>query len=306
MTEPLNQPTPTFETRVFLHGVGSYVPHEDGNKLLVLFPDQDHAMERGIQAPEGGEICRHHMVVQMDARALDPSLPPNLWLTLDVAKHWIGFSSDSEELMNLEEGRIDGLADIETLLAGAGGGAPSGLDPRALPGAAFDSRLLAAGFYASQGAVGPSGEYQGPFQVGSAGQGWGEDRTLSSVIRVELGEIHQFSLKLRPFSPASAPVSAIPLHPVAGELEVWIRHFCDLEKPDPQLHEPDPGELDADFVLNYALLEDLESLLENGPDRLPVPRVSSSWERGVTSAGKPRQCMGYLDAARSFSDPMTS
>lgn len=305
MPEPGTQPALSFETRIFLHGVASYVPHEDLDKLLVLFPDQDHAVERGIRAPEGGEICRHYMVVQMDARALDPSLPPNLWLTLDVAKHWIGVSSDSGVSMDLKQG-IDGLADVHTL-SGAGLGSSSSLDRRALPGSTFEPRLLAAGFFADTGAVSPSGQYQGPFQIGSvSGQGWGEDRTLSSVIRVELDKVGRFALNLRPFGSHKGPVSTIELHPVDGKLDVWIRHFCDLEKPNPNRHEPEPEKLDADFVLNYALRADLERLLKRGADRLPVPRVSSNWRRGGHIAGKPRQCMGYLESATYFLNPMTT
>lgn len=292
-----------FEARIFVHGVANFVPHTDGTKLLALFPDQEYAMERGIEAPQGGEICKHYMVVQMDARLLDPRLPPNLWLTLDVAKHWIGFESNSQQSMMLKDGQIDGLTQIETLLGGAGT-ASSALDQKALPGPGFDPRLLSAGFFADKGAVGPSGEYQGPFELSSgAGNGWGEPRRLSSVIRLELGEVGRFALKLLPFGAPPEKVSRIVLHPLSDTLDVWVRHFCDLEKPDPDRNPPEPGDLDADFVLNYALRADLAGLLEAGKGRLRVPRVSSNWKRGGDVAGKPRQCMGALSSAMSFATP---
>ena len=293
-----------FEARIFVHGVANFVPHTDGTKLLALFPDQRYAMERGIQAPAGGKICKHYMVVQMDARVLDPRLPPKLWLTLDVAKHWIGFESDHAQAMNLGDGGIDGLTPLDAVLDEAGLASSAALDRRALPGPQFDPRLLSGGFFAHAGLVGPSAEYQGPFEMRTRAGGWEPPRILSSVMRVEPGPVGRFALKLLPFGAPPEDVARIDLHPLGDTLDVWVRHFCDLDRPDPDRDVPEPGDLDADFVLNYALREDLQALLERGGGRLEVPRVSRNWRRGGDVAGKPRQCMGALSAAESFPSPM--
>lgn len=292
-----------FEARILVHGVANFVPHTDGTKLLALFPDQAYAMDRGIRAPEGGEICKHYMVVQMDARVLDPRLPPKLWLTLEVAKHWIGFESDDPKPMELKEGKIDGLTQMESLLEGAGFAGSPTLDRRALPGSDFDSRLLAAGFFADAGRVSPAAEFQGPFEMrASGGGGWKEVGELSSVMRLELGTVGRFALKLLPFGAPPEDIATIELHPLGDTLDVWVRHFCDLDRPDPNRDVPKPRELDADFVLNYALREGLEDLIEQGMP-LEVPRVADNWKEGGSVAGKPRQCMGALSSARSFMKP---
>lgn len=293
----------SFEARILVHGVANFVPHTDGTRLLALFPDQAYAMERGIRAPEGGEICKHYMVVQMDARVLDPSLPPERWLTLEVAKNWIGFESDDPVPMDLKDGKIAGLMQVDTLLEGAGLAASSALDRRALPGPDFDSRLLAAGFFADAGLVGPAADYQGPFEMRAAGGGgWQEVGQLSSVMRLELGTVSRFALKLLPFGAPPADIATIELHPLGDTLDLWVRHSCDLDRPDPNRDVPKPRDLDADFVLNYALREGLEGLIKQGMP-LEVPRVADNWIEGGSVAGKPRQCMGALSSARSFLNP---
>jgi hypothetical protein len=114
--------------------------------------------------------------------------------------------------------------------------------------------------------------------------------------------VGRFALKLVPFGAPPAELSVLPLHPIGDTLDVWVRHFCDLDEPDPDRDLPEPGDVDADFVLNYALREDLQALLDQGGP-LEVPRIPDNWRRGGDVAGKPHQCMGSLSNALSFSAP---
>lgn len=292
-----------FTARILIQGAATYVPHENLDKLLVLFPDQEHAIARGVEEPGGTEMCRHLAVVQLDARALDPGLPEGLWLSLDVAKHWVGFESDSEEAMNLEDGKIEGLAPVETILEKVGLSAYAALDARALPGPKMDPDLLKAGVFLNAGKVGPLGAYQGTFNWWSTAEGTAaEEIELSSVIRVELGDVSSLRLKLRPFG--GDALKPIDLHSPGLELDVWVRHFCDLERPDPNKRIPTGGEPDPDFVLNYALRKDLEALLAAGKDRLPIPVIPKNWQEGSNIGGDPRQCTPSLNSEADFVQPL--
>jgi hypothetical protein len=87
----------TFKAKLCIQGVGSYVPHLNGDQMLVLFPDQAHNDVTTLPRPSGEEICAHYAVVQMDARILEPA-SPKLLLSLDVQKHWIRFEVSGSPL----------------------------------------------------------------------------------------------------------------------------------------------------------------------------------------------------------------
>jgi len=292
-----------FQVRIYIQGVANFIPHSDGKSLLVLFPDQEEALRRGMKTPGDRELCRHYAVVQMDSRSFDPSLP-RLWLTLDVEKNWVGFKSDSNVLMELSDDTpISGLLSLEEILEAVQLGAFSELDKRALPGPSLDSSLLKGGLFLDAGVLGAESKYQGAFAFRTVGGGsLGLSRNMSSVIRVELGDVTDLVLTLRPF--AGGEPSSIPLRPIGDELDVWVRHFCDLREPDPEREVPKVGELDDDFVLNYALRQGLAELVtgDNGK-LLPVPEVPASWIKGGPIGGDPHQCMPSGQAARSFDNP---
>lgn len=290
----------TFEATLYIQGVANFVPHENGDSLLVLFPEQERAIDRGIPRPGDEEICRHYAVVQIDSRCLVPEMP-RLWLTLDLAGHWVGFESDSQVEMELDQNPIRGVASLEELLERVQLGGFTGIDPSALPGSGIDPDLLAAGLVLNGGRLRPDSDYEGEFTFQTLGKGGaGLTQDLTSVVKAELGNVGHVTMKLRPL--AGGETTRIPLRPVGDTLGIWIRHFCDLREPDPRRETPEAGQLDADFVLNYALREDLPGLLQSAP-LLPIPQVPASWVAGGPIGGDPHQCMPSQEAARAFDDP---
>lgn len=298
-----------FPAKLFIQGVGSYVPHEDDKHLLVLFPDQAHDDVGKLPRPPGQKICDHYAVVQMDAQHFGPA-DPGLWLSLDVAKYWIGIAAPGSDVMNDVDRQLGTcLPPLKDVLAKVRLQAFAGLNPQVFPGAQ-DAELdrLKAGLFLDRGAVKPATYYKSNIEFawsnGSdlGGNGYPMD-DATSVVEVELGQVSELNLRLRPFG--QSELSPIPLRPVDGKVEIWIRHFCDPTKPDPQTHDPRPGSLDADFALVYALREDVDGLVQGGKRRLPLPRVrrSASEARRGPRGGKPRQCMGDLEVATAFPSP---
>jgi len=297
----------TFKARVFIQGAGCYVPHVDADKLLVLFPNHNHSRVADVAVPHTGAICDHHFVVQFDARCLNSSLPPGLWTSFDLCDHWVGFDTDSQQAMQLPNGTVPGPPSILEMLTKVGLGGLATLNPRALPGGNFQPELLVGGFYAEQGAISPHSSYEGAFQLRTRnGAAVANSRaTFASVVRLELGEVNHFDLTLRSFDGNSD--LSVPLSPPTGNLDVWIRYFCDLRRPDPARNIPQPGDLDVDFVMAYLLRKDLDQVLDNQVrGRLPVPEVRGSWQDGGTIGGDPRRCMGPVEQPLAFSSPLDS
>lgn len=295
----------TFDARIFIHGVANFIPHKEGDKLLVLFPDQEEALQRGMKTPGERELCRHYAVVQMDSRCLDPELP-RLWLTLDIDKHWLSIESDSTVPMNLsDEEPISGLLRLGEILEKVQLGAFTELDERALPGPGFDPSLVKGGLYLDAGILGAESKYQGAFTFRTVGGGsLGLTHDMSSVIRVELGQVSDLRLTTRPLT--GGEPSTFPLQPVGDELHLWVRHFCDLREPDPEREVPTVGKLDDDFILNYALQRDLPHLLESNAHLLPLPEVPASWVKGGPIGGDPHECMPARQGSQSFNKPTKS
>jgi hypothetical protein len=83
--------------------------------MLVLFPDQDRANERGLRNLRGDPICRHHAAVQFSARYLEnqamPQGLPDAWTTIDISGLWVGFSATPrlEPRLAEEDGQVPGV-----------------------------------------------------------------------------------------------------------------------------------------------------------------------------------------------------
>lgn len=306
----------SFEARLYIQGVGVYVPHDKRPEMLVLFPSQEEAHKRGLRDLHGNPICRHHAVVQFDARCLGnlAELPPMYlepWTTLDVSGHWLGFQAE----------RADGTAVPSFRMAGNNGvpGVPHltdvvrnfkvpvnpALNPDAWPGKSPVAEILKAGLFIDAGILSSYAEYEGLFRFGgptNRDEIDKDDRRYSSVLKLELGQVDSFKLRFRAFD--SEDVKELVLTPPWNELEVWVRHFCDLSRPDLDRELPEAGESDIDFTLNYALLEDLGKLLDNLQySEIPVPRVSTSWVHGGPIGLEPRKCNGIGGDAKDFQSP---
>ena len=274
-----------FEARLYIQGVSVYVPHPERPEVLVLFPDQEQANQRGLRDLKGDPICHHHAVVQFSSRYLEnaaTSRLPDAWTTIDISSLWVGFSTDSkvETRLTRDDGRVAGvpyLPEALELIKQPAAPLSSSLAPQAYPGQNAEAQFLKAGLLLDAGVLSPYAEYEGLFRF----EGTRDDRKYSSVLKLELGEVEHFALRFRPFG--SAETFELALTPPWDELEVWVRHFCDLEKPDPNRILPKAGAPDVDFALNYSLLENLEAVLQACGNVLPIPHISTSWEIGRAS-----------------------
>jgi hypothetical protein len=319
----------SFETRLYIQGVGIYVPHDQRNELLVLFPNQERAHERGLRDLQDQPICRHHAVVQFNSRYLEERSPSPLaemrlskaWTTLDVSGMWVGFSAEPALAPRLAvDGRVPGVPHLPELLHELEPADPldPSLAPQVWPGQVSEADFLKAGLFLHAGVLSPYMEYEGLFRFHRLNEardrrtrrGWKTrrtrnnrlDRKYASVLKLELGQVERFALRFRLFG--SGETFELPLHSPWDELEIWIRHFCDLAWPDPDRELPEAGDADVDFVLNYALLQNLDVLLQKWGNNLPVPTVSPSWARGGPIGLEPRKCMGGGSGQYSFSRPL--
>jgi hypothetical protein len=299
----------SFEARLYIQGVSVYVPHPERPEVLVLFPDQERANQRGLRDLKGEKICHHQAAVQFSSRYLEnaaTSRLPDAWTTMDISGMWVGFSTDSTVAPRLtrDDGRVAGVPYLPEALSlikqPALSAAPldSSLAPQAYTGQTTEAQFLKAGLLLDAGILSPYAEYEGLFRFA----GTREDRKYSSVLKLELGPVNHFTLRFRPFG--SEEIFQLPLTPPWDELEVWVRHFCDLEKPDPNRILPEPGEADVDFALNYALLRDLEAVLQACGNVLPIPHISTSWARGGPIGLEPRKCMGSGSQSLQFQRPV--
>lgn len=306
------------EVRLYIQGVGVYVPHVDRSKMLVLFPNQEQAHKRGLRDSDGNPICRHHAVVQFDARCLInlPDFPPGLsepWTTLDLSGHWLGFQADGGEIPQFRlagNNSVPGVPYLPDICNNFKIPVASSLDGGAWPGGSSVAELLEAGLFIDAGILSSYAEYEGLFRFdGQTRRAWigggKADLKYSSVLKLELGKVDSFKLRFRAFD--STDIVELPLHSPWNELEVWVRHFCDLSRPDLDQELPEAGESDVDFVLNYALLEQLDYLVKNLQySEFPVPRMSTSWVHGGPIGLEPRRCNGVGTDEKDFSNPFAS
>lgn len=319
----------SFEARLYIQGVGVYVPNKEKpeSKMLVLFPNQEKASERGIRDSKGNPVCRHHAVVQFDPRCFASAALeglPNAWTTIDLSGMWLRFTAEPPLAPRLTvDGRVPGVPSMPEILRKqipGSGAQPSpldlSLDPRTRPDSGSVAELLRAGLFLDAGVLSPYAEFEGLYRFldsskkvspnGANGHKRApgsrptpDDHKLSSVLKLELGRVESFTLHFQPFGTQAKHSFDLPLHPPSDsdgepwdELEVWVRHFCDLDRPDPDGKTAEPGEEDVDFALNYMLLERLSDVLKALGNVLPVPSISSSWGRGGLIGSEARKCMG--------------
>jgi hypothetical protein len=294
-----------FYARIFIQGTGVYVPHDTGTSLLVLFPDWKRANDLGLRDANhpARAICKHHAVVQYDARE-SPSAP-EAWRSLSCQGYWIEVESDSAaQPMTVSPNGIYGAPRLNEVAADAGLAIGDAVDKNLLAGKGEPSKLLAAGLYLDRGVLSPSSEYLGAwrFPRGQGGRVRARDDLFTSVMHLELGSVTYLKLRLRPLKGSSSKI--IEPRPVGDELDVWIRHFCKVdERP---LTEDDTCEFaaaDADFALNFALASKFAQVIA----RLPVPTPIRSWgegERGGPIGGDCHSCMCSGTHGTAFTWPM--
>jgi hypothetical protein len=290
----------TFEAKLFIQGVGCYVPHENDEEMLVLFPEQRHADVKKLEKL-GHTICKHYAVVQLESRSL--GIPgPTRWTTLDVDKCWIGVDPGGASGMSgVNAELLRNLPAMVEALGAADHGKHSPFRADVLPGKGGVAKRLKGGLYLRQGDIKPVSGYQSALDFrwsdGSLLPGTYKP-TASGVLEVDFGPVDSFALRLRPFG--GAP-SSIPLEPGEnGWLEVWVRHFCDLDEPKPPTRQATEAP-DGDYLLTYALRKNLTALLSATQNKAPIP-----YSKSFLDGGKPRQCMGELEAPTDFNDPFSA
>ncbi len=273
-----------FYATIYVQGAANWIPHTDGSKVLVMFPDSEVATNelKLTTALHGEPLCHHYAVVQSDARNL--GLPIDAWIGFDVTGNWLKF--DAQGADPLVAGNLPGLAPLEAVLKSVG--------KTFSPWDGSTQRARAA-LVLDQGRVEPDGEYleEYTFSAGDppiTGQ-------YSNVHRVELGLVTGLSLRMRQFGTQEDQVLEFTAPPSdsdgPGEVEVWMRHFCRLDKPlSPPPAEIGPA-LDPEFTLNWAFQS--QSVIQVAAE-LPFPLAPDT-------GGETRHCMGTQDPPLAFQDP---
>lgn len=285
--QPLQTEVIPFNAKIYVQGVGNWMPHADGTKALVLFPDSDIANDE-LQlrtALHGGPLCPHHAVIQCDSQHL--GLPiADAWTTLDVAGHWLRF--EAEGAAPLVAGDLAGLPKLEAVLASVG----KTFSPLPLLQSVQRAR---AGLVLHQGVVEPDADYleEYTFTVGAKPV----TGHFSNVHRLELGLVTGLSLRLRQFGTQEDRILDFSPPPSndgkPGELVVWMRHFCKLDKPQsPPPPKVGPA-LDPDFTLNWTF--QAQEIIADAA-QLPFPLAPDS-------GGSTRRCMGAQTPSLTFPDP---
>lgn len=295
-----------FEARIFIQGTGVYVPHEDRQRVLVLFPNWQRTHDLGLRDPTDPTrpICRHHAVVQLDARNLSPSAA-EAWLTYFCQGRWIGVESDSQVEMQVamrpNDQGILGMPQIEEVATRAGLQLGEAVQQDLLDGTGDPAELLATGLYLDRGALSPSSEYQGAWRFTHRNRRIEVEDYYASVMKLELGTVNRFALRFRSFD--SGGEETLELHPIGDELDVWIRHYCKVEeRPKAEDETCELANPDVDFALNFALASQFEQILSE----LPVPVPIRSWgegEEGGPIGGDCHRCMCGGTNGNAFAIP---
>lgn len=290
-----------FEARVYIQGVGVYVPHANGRELVVLFPSSAKANAAKHRDANGDEFREHRAVVQYRHYFRDRKASLEQWVTHRIDNCWISFAAKNAKSFELSQ-NFQRLPNLDTILKStlpAGGNLGQVLPKRK----GIESKL-AAGVYMDAGILSPAEEFESKFDFAEAFE-WGQARVnrgdsargleLSNVMKIELGKVDLFSLCRQPWDEEEKPDSIL-FDNQFDELEVWIRHFDNTEPPDPNAPCPEmKGEgsrkkksifPDLDFALNYWVLEEFSKL-----SRFPVPEAVKSWSKGGPVGGCARQCL---------------
>ena len=273
-----------FHATIYVQGAANWIPHADGSKVLVLFPNSEKAIDRELTTALHGEpLCHHYAVVQTDAGNL--GLTIDEWIGFDVTDNWLQF--DAQGAGALVAADLKGLPPLEAVLNSVG---------KTFTPWDGSTELLRAGLVLHQGVVGPHSEYLAEYEFSG-----GTDPItghFSNVHRIELGLVTALNLRLRSFDTGEDQTLEFTPPPSdsgePGEVEVWVRHFCNLEEPEiPSAQEVQEEEPDWEFPLNYALQAD--AVIKDAA-QLPFPLAPDS-------GGGTIRCMGAQTPPLAFTDP---
>lgn len=268
----------SFETTIFIHGVGTYLVERPDNRdtLRVLFPNQERAQDRGLRDPNDENFCNHKSVLWATTKGTP--------FEKEIGQHWVSFATEPDVppftfVPRASDGGIYGLPRLKDFVEAAK------WEKASVPSEPPEEDLTAI-FEARAGVLGPDSNYLGSWDIFS---GAPNERTelFSSVMKLELGYLDEFTLLLRSFG--SADVERIVLEPSGDVLDVWLRHHCDENWPPRPQHASQSGQPDNDFVLNYALIPDIAN---RDLTQVTVPHVDKSWIAGGPIGGDPVLCMG--------------
>ena len=294
----------SFKARIFIQGVGVYVPHGDPpTKLEVLFPDssQPHLAEaERLKDAEGQFFGQHWAVVQFSQRNLTPKADDH-WLTTELSGYRLRIESNPKPPLTFAGGknRLIGLPVLEDHLEAVHLSDVLPVDPNLQPAATIAKLEVVSGI------VGPDLEYLGNWEWDDVRDGKPVETSgeFTSVMRVELGVVNKLVLNFEPLA-GNPPLNPIVLQGAAGVCDVWVRHDCNpnakpvdpaspgckfADRPGPQPSTVSPGDADVDFPLNFALSSDPTKVRQT---TLPRLRVHKSWQGGSPIGGWPQQCMG--------------
>lgn len=278
-----------FAARLFIQGVGINRLSDDGASLDAFFPTNRAATDFGLLDASGRPvndvlgghppICEHFAFIQFSARNLDPA-NQDIWMTVMLDRERVDVVAGGAGVLPLQVGpggRVVDMASIQDLLAG------EVADPRQLRTDLDDRRgeLLHAEVHVRNGHA-----------AGFMPRRWtmrNVESRLSGAVEVQLGNVDSLGIRITSFEGEPSRVLSLRGKPPANDCEVWIRHFCNFVRPDP--HAPvllQQGDLDADFILNYSLLEGIRTLADDRRQRLPIPVITAGGQIG----GNHAICMG--------------
>ena len=274
------------EARIYIQGVAIFVVSPDSSpesqKVEVLIPDQEEAKTAGIHT------CEHKVFAQFRHIEGDKDKKP-----LPLAGKRVRIRSNSKEMdLVADDGAIRGMPRLPEILEGTGNSGR--IDPAILEDPFQNPRVLTH-LTLDQGLLRPAAAFETRYKIPRASEG--PIRGLfSNTILIELGQVTTFELELADLR-TGEPESPIDLASTRGlydEAEVWIRNFCEItHKPwfpmPPAFDEATAqGREDDDFVLNYALIENLSTLVDSSS--LPIPTLETSWQNGDPIGLENRKC----------------
>lgn len=294
------------EARIYIQGVAVFVVSPDSSresqKVEVLIPNQDEAKAAGIHT------CEHRAIVQYRHIEDDRDNEP---LQLDGKR--LRILSDSEEMdLVAADGSIRGMPHLSQVLKHTDdpalnqpAGNPGLIDPDIMANP-FGHRRVLANLTLDQGVLNPAAAFETRYKIPRSVVGKYVTGLFSNTIVVELGWVKTFELEIADRETGEV-IEVVDLASTRGlydEANVWIRNFCELT-PKPWFPEPpsfrgaddggreDERREDQDFILNYALVENLPHLIEStteAGESLPVPILETSWLDGDPIGLENRKC----------------
>lgn len=279
-----------FTARLYIQGVGVTRFSDDGLSLDSYFPSTLAAREFDLIDAAGaprvaaafiGEtpqpICEHFAFIQFSARNLDPD-NHDVWLTAMLDKERVDVEAVGADPLEFDKHGVENVANLSRVLAGLVRD-PRKLredlvpDPRTPPPKDFVDRrrdLLNAEVHVPYGAA--RGYLPRRWDVGTS-----LNVRMSGAVQILLGQVDELALRITSFegAPNTSRVLSFVPKPPANDCDIWIRHFCRLDRPNlnPPVERLEQGDTDPDFVLNYALLEGVRHLTPKQKRMLPIPVI---------------------------------